>query len=179
MNYNVCGLKSKLSDQTFIEYITNCDFITLTETFVHDDFDATVFRNYDCFVSTAKKISKHGRFSGGIVVLVKKCLSCFVSHVMTENANIIALKLSKELFGSNVDVMFISAYIQPYDSPFWTNAVNGYGLEIIEECIMSLHNKHGSFLMIILKKMAVTFPSLIVHSKRYLMTRKQTYLVIN
>ena len=152
LNYNVCGLKSKLSDKSFLEFVCDHDFITFTETFIYDDIDETIFKDHQCFVSKAIEISKYGRLSGGVVVLVKKhlVLSKLVSHVKTDNDhNIVVLKLSKDLVGSKVDVMYISAYIQPYDSVFWKNTIDGYGLEVIEECIVSLYDKHDDFLILL------------------------------
>ena len=104
--------------------------------FISEEFDSSVFKEHDRFVSKAKKLSKQGRSSGGIIVLVKKHLTNFVKHVPTDQSNTIVLKLSKDLFGTDVDVMFISTYIPPYDSVFWKQTDGGYGLEVIEECIL-------------------------------------------
>ena len=149
LNYNVCGLAGKLSDHTFVNFVTTHDFVTFTETFIDEDFDASVFNEYDCFVSKAKKLSKQGRLSGGIVVLVKKHLSGFISHLVTDQDNVIVLRISKDLFCTDADVMFISTYIQPYDSVFWKHTDGGYGLEVIEECIISLHEKYDDFLILL------------------------------
>ena len=150
LNYNVCGLTEKLSDHTFVDFVTTHDFITFTETFISDEeFESPVFKDYKCFVAKAIKLSKTGRLSGGVIVLVKKHLSDFISRIKTDHAQTIVVRISKDLFDTDVDVMFISAYVQPYDSVFWKHTNGGYGLEVIEECIVCLHEKCEDFLILL------------------------------
>ena len=50
------------------------------------------------------------------MLLVKKHLTDFVKPVETDKTNTLVIRISKDLFGTDLDVMFISACIQPYDS---------------------------------------------------------------
>ena len=91
---------------------------------------SNVFHNYIKFVSPAVKLSHHGRRSGGVIVLVKQDLSKFIEKIEVECKNVIFLKLSKELFGSEKDVLYISTYIPPHGSPFYDQS--DYECHILE-----------------------------------------------
>ena len=45
--------------------------------------------------------------------------------------------------------MPLCAYIPPYDSKFWNVTNNGYGLEILEQCIVDLYQNLDDFYLII------------------------------
>ena len=112
LNYNVCGLLSKLDNGQFVNFISKYDFVSLTETFVTNEFESNLFKDHCVFSSKARKISHQGRNSGGVVVVVKKCYSAHVERVDVTTENTVVLKISKELLGTAKDVMFISMYIQ-------------------------------------------------------------------
>ena len=67
-----------------------------------------------------------------------KHLLPFVKHVEVPYENVIVLEVCKTILGSHKNVFLISAYIPPYDSKFWNVTNNGYGLEILEHCIVDL-----------------------------------------
>ena len=72
---------SKLSDADWMAYVERFDFVTLTETFIDENFDLShVFTDYFKFIFPAVKLSHQGRRSGGILVVVRKNMSsfCFV-----------------------------------------------------------------------------------------------------
>ncbi len=66
LTYNVSGPLSKLDNAAFVNYITSFDFVCLTETYIASDFDSDLFRDLGIFVAKAKKLSSHGRLSGGV-----------------------------------------------------------------------------------------------------------------
>ena len=145
LTYNVNGLMSKLNCTDFVELMSNYDIICLTETFLEKTIESSVFEKYDMFFSKATKLSHRGRHSGGVLVLVKKCLDLFVERIDVDVENTVVMKLSKRLFRSDKDIMFISTYIPPYDSSFWLSATNGYGMELLDKCIMDLHDRFDDF----------------------------------
>ena len=56
--YNIAGLVSKLSDADWMAYVESFDFVTLTDTFIDENFDFShVFTDYVKFVSPAIKLS--------------------------------------------------------------------------------------------------------------------------
>ena len=66
-------MASKLYDCDWVKYVELFDFVTLTETFIDNDFDLSgVFHDFIKFVCPAVKLSYHGRRSGGLLVMVKK-----------------------------------------------------------------------------------------------------------
>ena len=52
--------------------------------------------------------------------------------------NTIVLKIDK-LFGSPKD-MYVCSYIPPYDSNYWKNSQYGYGIELLEQCILDMYD---------------------------------------
>ena len=109
-----------MSDCDWLEYIDRFDFVCLTETFIDDVFDLShVFRNCMKFSSPALKLSHQGRKSGGVLVLVKQALFDFVKEIKVDCKNAVFLKLSKDLFGYEKDILYVSTYIPPHGSPFY------------------------------------------------------------
>ena len=73
LSYNICGLRSKINDADFICYVNKFDFVCLLETFV-EDLKTNVFYNFIHFVSPAAKLSRAGRRSCGVLLLIKKII---------------------------------------------------------------------------------------------------------
>ena len=96
-----------------------------------------------------KKLSYHGRYSGGVIVLVRKDFVPFGERIYFDVDNIVLLRIKKVLLGTDKDVMFISAYLPPYDSSYWKQTPLAYGLEIIEKCVMDLHDKTDEFYLLL------------------------------
>ena len=113
LNYNVNGLLQKLEDSDFILYIQSHDIICLTETFVATEFESDLFSDFLIFTSKALKLSHHGRYSGGVIVLIKKKLSAFIKHIPVNVENTIVIKLDNASLGTEKDIMCICSYIPP------------------------------------------------------------------
>ena len=77
------------------------DFLCLLETFV-ENLKTNVFYNFIHFVSPAVKLSRAGRKSGGVLLLLKKSLD-YVQEIASGVENIITMKLSRRLFGISAD----------------------------------------------------------------------------
>ena len=124
------------------------DYVCLTETFMDRAIDDDTFKDFKIYQAKAHKLSKHGRCSGGVVVLVRNCLLPFVERVKYDGNNVVIVKLSKELLGLEKDVFVIALYIPPHDSPFWTDS-DSYGVEVLEKCMLDLQESYEDFNVII------------------------------
>ena len=147
--YNIHGLIPKLEDSDFVNFVTMYDFVSFTETFLPNELDESVFPKFDKYVSKARKFTKRGRHSGGVVVLVKKCYSKYVKRIDTQIENTVVLRISKELFNTKKDIIYLSMYIPPHDSPFWGKTQNGYAMDLLEKCIMDLYEAMDDFYLMI------------------------------
>ena len=101
------------------------------------------FQDYDVYMAKATVLAEKGRKSGGVLLFIKKCLSPFISHVPLRFENIVAVEISKSLVGCSKDVLLICAYLPPQDSRFWNISENGFGIEVLEECMIDLYEKKG------------------------------------
>lgn len=75
MSYNVAGLKNKVKDNFFINFVCKYDIIILLETFIEEKDFALYkdsFLDYNLFWCPAVRTSSFGRASGGKVIGVKK-----------------------------------------------------------------------------------------------------------
>lgn len=133
-----------------MQTLKNFDIFTLSETFVDDDkLSYMHFKEYDVFCSKAIKLSHCGRKSGGVLVFVKKSFSEFVERVEVSYDHTIVLKLNKNLFCLDKDVFLICTYVHPYDSKYWQFTNKGYGMEVLEQCLIDLFERMSDFYLII------------------------------
>lgn len=148
LSYNVEGIVSKLGDSSFVSFLTNYDFVCLVETFV-DTFTSTFFPSYTSFVAPAKKLSHHGRKSGGVIVLVRNVFLRFVKQVEVKYDNVIVLEVAKELLGSDSNVFLVNAYLNPKNSPFYDICEYDNGIAMLEQCLLDIVEKHedASFIL--------------------------------
>ena len=140
---------SKLDNSDFVSYITGFDFVCLTETYVSSELQSDVFTDFCVYTANAIKLSYHGRQSGGVILLIKRTFSPFVNRISSEVENCIVVEIKKELFGTDKNIMLIASYIPPCDSNFWKITQNGFGLELIEKCVLDLHDKRDDFYILL------------------------------
>ena len=57
--------------------------------------------------------------------------------------------MKKALFGTDKDVMFIAAYLPPYDSNYWKVTQHGCGVEITEKYVMDLQQVTDDFSLLL------------------------------
>ena len=129
LSYNICGLRSKINDAVFISYVNKFDFVCLLETFV-EDLKTNVFYNFIHFVSPAVKLSRAGRRSGGVLLLIKKIIGDYVQEISLGVENIITMKLSRRLFGISADVFLICVYSAPLKSPSYSKSNFNNGISV-------------------------------------------------
>ena len=98
-----------------------------------------LFTNFVVKFSPALKLSSYqGRCSGGVIVMFKKLLlkSVTITDIIHDFENIIAFKLCHSSLAK--DIVFLSAYIPPYSSPFYDSVPYDNGISILDECICSI-----------------------------------------
>ena len=149
LTYNVNGLFDKLENDYFVEFISSFDFICLTETFVANDFQSPQFDDFVTFTSKARKLSRQGRYSGGVIVMIRKSLASFVERIPVDTGNTVVIKISKTLFSTSKDIMYICSYVPPNDSPYWKSQDDCFGIEVLENCILDLHEVRGDFYILL------------------------------
>ena len=69
----------------------------------------------------------------------------YVEQLPIDVENTIVLKIDKQLFGTPKDIMYVCSYIPPYDSNYWKNSQFGYGIELLEQCILDLYDSFDDF----------------------------------
>ena len=76
--------------------------------------------------------------SGGVALLVRKELSRFVDQIHTEYDNAIILKLSKELLGTESEVVLQGSYTPPANSVYYKETEITNGISLTGQCIMDV-----------------------------------------
>ena len=117
LNVNIGGLAAKLVSNDFIDYLNTFDLLCQTETFVDEGFEISALKEFIFFIAPAKKLSRQGRRSGGVVVCIRKCFAHLFRQVTVKFDNFIVLESSKALLNIDKDVLFIFVYIPPSGSP--------------------------------------------------------------
>ena len=127
------------------------DIICLLETFMTEDvLPANILSQYKRYFTPAKKLSKHGRCSGGVIVFVKHTLKNCVLEIKCKLDNVITLKLNNYI-GKNRsnDAIIIFAYIPPYQSSYYEHLIVKNGIQILEDYVsqLKLSNYNSSFII--------------------------------
>ena len=136
LTWNLESLFDKIKLQGVCEYLGAFDFVCLCETFTFPDFDFSVkFNDFIAVHWPAERFSSLGRPSGGLAVLYRKTLAPFVKVIKSNISHIICLRLSKELFNSAKDLLYVCTYIHPTNSIFYTNKDYENTLDMIEHFI--------------------------------------------
>ena len=149
LTYNVCHLLTKLHDAEFVNFISSYDVICLTETQINFDLSVSAFKDFEIFSSFAKKLSHQGRFSGGVLVLVKKHLTSELKRIQVNADYTVVLQFSKTMLNTSKDLLYIGIYLPPQESKYWKNEAHGYGIEVLENCLADLKDKYQDFSIMI------------------------------
>ena len=104
-----------------------------------------MFPTYDIFHVSAVKLTDAltARHSGGVALLVRKEFSRYIEQFRTEYDNIVVLKLSKELFGTESDIVLLGTYVPPVNSVYYKDTDISSGLSIVEQCMMDVMESMG------------------------------------
>ena len=145
---------ARLYEPDVRSYIANFDFVLLVETF-SNTFPSLLFPLYDVFLVPGVKLSDatSARLSGGVALLVRKEFSHFVDQIHTEYDteydNVIILKLSKELLGTESEVVLLGSYTPPANSVYYKETEITNGISLIEQCIMDVIETAGDLPLIV------------------------------
>ena len=101
---------------------------------------------YDQYASLAVSLSHHGRRSGGILLLVRKCFSKQIERVDVPYDQMIVLKFFKMPFRTLYDIILKCVYVPPQGNPY-CNTVQCNCL--IDKCVLDLAEKCGDLHLIL------------------------------
>ena len=131
--WNMESLFDKISLQGICDFIGSFHVACLAETFTLPNFDFDI--KFDKFIQIhcpAEKFTSSGRPSGGLVILIKKELEKYIKIIQTNISHILCFKLSKEILNSSKDLLFISSYIHPINSIFYSNKEYDNTLDMLD-----------------------------------------------
>ena len=141
---------NKVNDFSFIRYVLSFDIICLTETFVDSSFNFDIiFHDFVKFVHPAKKISQRGRNSGGVLLLIRKSLSEFISRVNIECDNTVAVKFKKSVFNSDKDIVLIATYVIPENGSLYDTMPIKDGIVNLEESLLQVQQSQDVHIIIV------------------------------
>ena len=80
-----------------------------------------MFLEHDVIITPGVRLIEAvtARLSGGLALLVKKQLSSYVERVHVEYDNMIVLKVSKDLLGTEKPVVLLAVYLPPSSSSYY------------------------------------------------------------
>ena len=139
LNWNVEGLLGKVCEADFMQYVSEFDIICFTETFLDRTDPLDCFPDFLQFPSPAVKLSRHGRSSGGVLVLVKRAWRKYVSVLDLSQDNMVWLKIDRTVFSCEKHVILCCTYVCPYDSPYYRQAHVAVtsGIYSVEQCLLN------------------------------------------
>ena len=151
MHYNIEGVLSethgsKLNDEDFIAVVQGHDIVALTET--HAGYDDNLeIPGYVVKSLVRPKSSRARKYSGGIVLAIKKSISRSVTVIESESDNIIWAKINRR--GAGKDLLIGIVYISPINSSYTNNVLpNQYKTwEILEDEIMKFKSIYNICLL--------------------------------
>ena len=137
LSWNIEGLTNKLFDKDFVCFVSSCDFVCLTETFLVDRITFDIFPDHNLFYQPAVKLTHQGRPSGGVMCLVKKVLAPLIKQIKVDVGNFILLTLDKTVLNVDKDVLYVCAYVPPEGSQYY-NVLNleKDGVSLLENCLV-------------------------------------------
>ena len=117
---NVENLVTKINEPGFVSFVKSFDVFCAVERFTSTPFDfSTHFDSYDVFHSPVIKLSARGSRSGGVAVFIDKTLMPFITLIELGHDNMICIKISKNVVGQERDLLFVTVYVPPYQSPYY------------------------------------------------------------
>ena len=139
------GLLQRLHCNDFVSFLKSFDIFCLTETYVDFKFQSDKMSEY-CFLSSfAKKLTRRGRKSGGVIVGYRSVLKPWISEIDLDCDNLICLRLDKSIIGTLKDVFYIGTYVPPSNSDAYNLLQSGFGIEPLESCITTLYERYEDF----------------------------------
>ena len=138
LSWNIEGFFQKIAEADFIDFVHNFDIVCLVETF-HSKTITSLdgFSDFICFSSPGIKLSRRGRCSGGVLVMIKKTYDVYVTEIETDCDHVVCIRLDKTLFGAENDVILVNCYCPPAKSPYYNKTQTQCHIESIEELLIN------------------------------------------
>ena len=141
LSLNVCGLRSKLKQVEFLDFMKGYDIIMLTETKtdkVDLDFLTETFasQGYLTHFQSRKSNSNSNQKSGGIALIFKENLSQYISVITKESECVLWFMIDKSLFGTEQDILAGAVYIPPEGTKYSNVTI----FDDIDSCLIDLCN---------------------------------------
>ena len=141
--WNIDGLYSKLDEPEFLSLLMQFSYICLCETFLTFADLSSLLPDYVCYFSPAKKLSSHGRMSGGVVCLIHRSFDKFFDRIDCTTENVVVFRVCKSVFNIDRNLIMFNAYIPPAGSPYYETTQDANGIEILEKCIIETQEEHS------------------------------------
>lgn len=107
---NVCGLKSKLLNPDFDNFIKKHDILVFVETKTDDYDEIKLPKDYTLFTKNRQKFKKK---SGGIIIIYKKKLSHILKFINSESEFVQWVEILHGNFDTGKDILLGCVYIPP------------------------------------------------------------------
>ena len=142
LSWNINGLRRKIVDEDFVNYISNYDLVFLNETWVptHVNLNFDI-PGYCCEFITGNKSrnTSRGRYSGGIAFYYRDTLKQYITVIQKEQSGILWIKVSSQLFPFDQDVYLCHIYVPPSNSRV-TSSANIDLYDSLEQHIIRYNN---------------------------------------
>ena len=105
----------------------------------HSTFDFNgLFTEHVKFVAPAKRLSRKGSNSGGVLLLIRRTGCKFVKQIQIDSANTIAVRVDKSVFNADKDVFLIASIVVPEHGPLYDSMDLKDGIVILEEKLLQV-----------------------------------------
>ena len=136
LSWDVGKLRRNEKNHDFKNFCSVFEIVCLQETWGRSEGDFTdLLLNYQSFVSI-RSSDKH--CSGGVAIYVKDEIAQGCNRILNEVKDAVFLKLDKQFFGWENDIVLGSIYLSPEGSVIYTEGKSG--TEILENYILKLLN---------------------------------------
>jgi len=142
-SWNVQGLGSKVTDQTFLNEIRKHHILALVETHCTSDMHIAIEGYYTYQVNRSKTGNKA---HGGIAFIVKNELRPGIKFYSAQSNDLLWIHLKKDFFRLQSDIFIGAVYISPLNSSY-SKKLEYDPFEIIEQEIMKYSGQGQIILM--------------------------------
>ncbi|KAK7484812.1 hypothetical protein BaRGS_00023986 [Batillaria attramentaria] len=116
----------------------------MSETFTSLQFNFSIHvSSLNVFHAPATKLSYEGRRSGGVILLVRKTVSGFVTRVNVDLDNTVCVRIGWELTGDTQDLMLLCSYVPPAESPYYKDKLCKCNIPLLEQIVLDVLDTDG------------------------------------
>lgn len=140
------GLQRHSSDNDFKKYVSNYDFLCLTETWLNNERNVEIDNFAHVKIPGKKGKRTRGRLSGGVSFYYKSEYEGYFDILESNNNGMFWIKFKKDCFGFNEDLYLCIIYILPQDSQVLKrNDVDFF--DLLENSILKYKNLGNLFIV--------------------------------